>query len=141
MASHHGGAFELVGRGSDLAIRVRGPDPSACLASAVEGLAASLAEVGSGVERRRVPLRLAGDRPVELLVSLVQEAILLLDTEGLLAVGLVAATVDRGLSGELVVVDLDDVVVHGDPPKAATWHDARLDASEGRWEGSVTVDL
>ncbi|MDP8978004.1 MAG: archease, partial [Actinomycetota bacterium] len=137
MASDHGGAFELVERGSDLAIRVRGPDPPACLAAAVEGLAASLAEVGPGVGRRRVPLRVDGDRPVDLLVSLVEEVIGLLDAEGSLAVGLAAEPDDRGLRGELVLVDLDDVVVHGVPPKAATWHDARLDPVGGRWEGSV----
>lgn len=140
MASHDG-AFDIVGRGSDLAIRVRGRDPLVCLAAAVEGLAASVAEVRPGVERRRVPLRLPGDQPADMLVSLLDEVIALLDTEGLLAVGLADATLDRGLRGELEVVDLDGVVVHGDPPKAATWHDARLEPARGRWEGSVTIDV
>lgn len=141
MAAHHEGAFDIVGRGSDLAIRVRGRDPVACLAAAVEGLAASVAEVGPGVERRRVPLRLPGDQPAGLLVALLDEAIALLDAEGLLAVGLADAALDDGLRGELVLVDLGGVVVHGDSPKAATWHDARLEPVRGRWEGSVTIDL
>lgn len=141
MASRHDGAFDIVGRGSDLAIRVHGHDALACLVAAVEGLAASVAEVDPGVERRCVPLRLPGDQPADLLVSLLDEAIALLDTEGLLAVGLADATLDHGLRGDLVVVDLDEVVVHGDPPKAATWHDARLEPVRGRWEGSVTIDV
>lgn len=136
------GTYELVGRGSDLAIRVAGPDAAACLAAAVEGFAASLTDVEPTVSRRRTPLELEGQTPEDLLVGLVDEAILRLDTDGDLAVGLVDAVLTgEGLKGVLEVVDLDSVRVHGVAPKAATWHDVRLQQVGDAWQGQLMLDL
>ncbi|HWB72190.1 MAG TPA: archease [Egibacteraceae bacterium] len=136
------GRFELEGRGSDLAIRVYGPDLTACLAAAVEGLAASLADVGSDLARRRLPLEVDGDSPEDLLVGLVDEAILRLDADGDLPVGLTdVALTQRGLRGMLEVVDLAAARVHGVAPKAATWHEVRLEPVDNTWQGYLMLDL
>lgn len=135
-------AFELVGAGSDLLIRVRGVDELACLGAAVEAFAASLACVPPGVVVRRVAIGVAAADPEDLLIGVLDEAIVLLDTQRLLAVRLIDARIADGLlRGAFEAVELDAVDVHGAPPKAATWHGLRLAPADGHWEGAVMLDL
>ncbi len=142
MADSGGRAYQLVGRGSDLGILVTGPTPEACLTAAVEALAASLADVDPAAPRHRAPVALTGEGPAELLVALLDDAIVRLDVDGHLTVTLVDAQL-RGarLEGELELVELASVTVHGVAPKVATWHDLRLEPVGDRWEGEVTLDL
>jgi SHS2 domain-containing protein len=142
MVAAHEGRYELLGRGADLAIKVTGEDLRSCLQAAVEGFAAAVGQVASTAPRRRQAIHIEGDSPDELLVNLLDEAILRLDADGALAVGLTDVTVGAdGLRGRLELVDLAKVEVHGDPPKAATWHDASLERSGDAWRGQVMLDL
>jgi SHS2 domain-containing protein len=141
-SAERGGTYRIVGRGSDMAIEVTGPTAEACLAAAIEGFAAALAEVDPSVDRRREPITLPGAAPADLLVDLIDDAILRLDADGALAVGLTDAQVDDdGLRGALEIVNLADARVHGAAPKAATWHGARLERTSDGWEGHVMLDL
>lgn len=137
------GRYELTGRGADLEIDVAGPTPADCLAAAVEALAASLADVDATGEPRDEDVEVDADDLPGLLVRLVDELILRLDADGELAVGLTHVEVtDHTLRGRLQLVDLATVTVHGDAPKAATWHGVALEpAMEGDWHGRVMVDL
>lgn len=140
------GRFELTGRGADLEIDVAGPTAAACLAAAVEGLAASLTELTdltAAQKPRSEDVEVTGDDLAGVLVRLIDEVILRLDADGELAVGLTDAEVaDRTLRGRLQLVDLAAVTVHGEAPKAATWHGVALEpAAEGGWHGRVMVDL
>lgn len=94
------------------------------------------------IRRRRERITVQGDAPADVLVGLLDEAIMRLDADGALAVRLTDARLDdAGLHGVLDVVDLRAVHIHGAAPKAATWHGARLDRTHGRWEGAVMLDL
>lgn len=137
-----GGTHRIVGRGSDVAIEVDGPTLEACLAAAVEGFASALATVAPGAPRHQQPVSVPGDAPADLLVGLIDEAILLVDADGLLAVRLARPRLGgEGLRATLELVALDDVRVHGTPPKAATWHEARLAPTGDGWGGHVMLDL
>ena len=137
-----GGSYRIAGRGSDLGIDVSGPTAEACLKAAVAGFAAALAEVEPTVERTRRPVSVVGDAHTDLLVGLVDEAILRLDADGELAVGLTDVDISGdGLHAVLEVVDLAAARVHGAAPKAATWHDARLEPAGDHWDGHVMLDL
>lgn len=136
------GQHRLRERGSDLGIEVSGPDVVACLAAAVEGLAAAVADVGADAPRRRVPVAVTEHEPADLLVGVLEEVIVLLDTDGVLATHLVDARVDApGLRGVLEVVALDDVRVRGPAPKAVTWHEVSLEPADDGWQGAVMIDL
>ena len=134
--------FELVGRGSDLAITVAGPDAEGCLAAAVRGLAASLVEAPPREGRRRERVELQGNGPAELLLALMDEAIVRLDSDGELSVDAhhLRMIGDR-LEATLELVPLADLQVSGIPPKAATWHDLMLQPGDARWQGRVMLDL
>lgn len=136
------GRYRLSARGSDLGLDVAGPDVAACLTAAVEGLAAAVADVGQDVVRRRTPVELGEEHPADLLMGVLEEVIVLLDTDGVLAVSLVDVAVDGSdLRGDLEVVDLGAVDVRGPAPKAVTWHGIRLERAADGWEGTVMIDL
>ena len=133
--------FELAEYGSDLSLHVRGESVTACLDAALRGFASHIAAIWSGRATDGVPIDIAG-HPAELLVGILDEAIAALDIEGTLACGLGDAQVDdRGARGSLAAVALDALVLRGAPPKAATWHDARLEPTDGGWQGHVVLDL
>lgn len=138
----HQGRYRLVGRGGDLVIDVEGPDLMACLRAAVAGFAASIADVPAATVAAAVDLHVEGGSPEALLVNLLDEAIVLLDAGGQLTVG-VDGRVDAAgsLWATLRVVDLGAVEVHGEPPKAATWHDVDLRQEGDRWSGRIMLDL
>lgn len=136
------GTHRLVGRGSDRAIEVAGPDLGACLAAAVEGFAAGLVDLPVAAPTRHEPVAFEEAAPADLLVTLMDECIVRLDADGELVVGLEVDEADRGrLRGRLVVCDVADVEVRGIAPKAATWHDLRLGPAGEGWTGRVTIDL
>lgn len=134
--------YRLVGRGSDLGIEVQGGDEPACMQAAISGFGAFIAEVDETAARQRIAVEVSGASPAERLHALVDEAIWRLDAEGVLAIGLVDPVVEgEVLRGMLEVVSLGAVRVHGTPPKAATWHELRLEAGAEGWRGHVMLDL
>ncbi len=132
--------FALTEHGGDLDVAVWGPTPSACLDAALAALAAHVADVGDEQARERRPVEVTGP-PEALLVGLLDEAITLLDAEGLLACGFVGNVADGTLEGEVVAVSLEGLALLGAPPKAATWHGAGLVEEEDGWRGHVILDL
>jgi SHS2 domain-containing protein len=133
--------YEISGRGSDLAIAVTGRDACDCLDAALAGFAAALADVAGATERRE-DVAVGPGEPAELLLDLVDEAVLRLDAHGELAVGLADCALEHGvLRGRLRLVALAQVAVHGVAPKAATWHRLRLEPVDGGWAGEVMLDL
>lgn len=128
--------------GSDLRMEVGGPDLHACLAAAVAGFAAALAEVPGNAPQRRERLELTGADPTDLLVALVDELIYRLDADGELVAGLEQLDADpQHLRATAVLVPLAATRVHGVAPKAATWHGAELAEGPDGWRGQVTIDL
>ena len=121
---------------------VSGPTLEAWLAAAVAGLAAAVGDVDIAAPSRAAPITVRGDAPADLLVGLIDEAIMWLDADGELAVGLTGMRLDDdGFHGVFHLVALADVTVRRRSPKAATWHGARLASDAGRWTGHVMVDL
>jgi SHS2 domain-containing protein len=134
--------YELHGWGSDLAIEVSGADVAACCAAAIEGFAASFIDVPAGAARRSVAVTIEADEPAELLAELLEDAIVRLDARGEVVVGLTAGRLQDGaLHAELEIVPIADVTLVGAVPKAVTWHDRRLEQTDGGWCGHVVLDL
>jgi SHS2 domain-containing protein len=134
--------YELEGWGSDLGIEVSGPDPAACCAAAVQGLAASFIRARPDVDHQRVPVEVRGDTPADLLAGVIEEAVVRLDARGEVVLDLLDVAVEDGvLRGRFEVVALGDVDVTDAVPKAVTWHDLRLEKAAGGWSGHVVVDL
>lgn len=134
------GGFSLSEHGGDLDVAVWGPTLHSCLDAALAALATHVADVDDRQPRTRRPVDVAGP-PEALLVGLLDEAIALLDAEGLVACGFEGNVADAALEGEVVGVSLEGLELIGAPPKAATWHGACLVKSEDGWRGHVILDL
>jgi SHS2 domain-containing protein len=136
------GTYEIEARGADAGLRVAGADLGACLAAAVAGFAAMLVEGPVAAPTRREALAIDEASAPELLVALIDDLIVRLDTDGELAVALDVAEAANGrLRGRLELCALTDVAVHGVAPKAATWHDVRLEPGPDGWSGRIMIDL
>ena len=129
--------------GSDLRLEVWGPDLPACADAALRAFADHVADVPAAAPRHRRELELEATDPAALLVELVDEAIARIDIDGELACGFDGAVDERvpRLAGGLLTVDLASLSLLGAPPKAATWHRARLEWEGQGWRGAVLLDL
>lgn len=138
------GRYRLQGLGSDLRLDLAGPDQAACLAAAVRGFAEAVAGAAppDDLARQHAPLALDEDSAAALLLALVDELVLRLDADGLLACDLEVVDAREGtLRGRLALVELSALEPDGVAPKAATWHGLRLDPAAGGWEGTIVLDL
>lgn len=129
---------------ADLIVEAWGPELGPCLAEVVTGLVGSFADTTGAAVTARVPVKIppAGP-PEELVVSLCEEVLYLLDAKELVPVSAdLRADQDRGLEGELAMTSADDIEVIGAVPKAIARSDLRLDVDEaGQWWCRVTVDV
>ncbi len=127
---------------ADTAFEAWGPTRATCYAEAVRALVASFAEVSHAelVDRRLVDLGLATDE--DLLVDLLEEVIYLLDTRGLVPVGVrLCDSEDGGLRGQLELANVTSVQPSGAVPKAVTYHALQVEGSAAGWRCRVTVDV
>lgn len=122
---------------ADVRLEAWGPTLEACLDQAVGALAAVFVAVPADAPRVRVPVNLASGAPGERLVSLLEEALFIVDVEGLVPVHL---RVREG-AGEFEAVALADVDQVGSVPKAIARSDLEIAAAAGQWRAVVTVDV
>lgn len=125
----------------DATIDVTAADETACLRGAVQGLAAlagAPAESPSTGHGQRM-VAVDATEPVERLVALLNQLIVIVDVEGLVAVDADVAVGDRRVEAAVRLAPLDPAAVAA-PPKAATWHGAQSQPADGGWHARVVVD-
>lgn len=125
--------YRVVEHPSDVGFEAWAPSFDALLDAAVAALADI--ETGgvapSGTERR--PVVVDGE-PEDRLVRLLEECLILLDTEDWLAVGFA----DGALRGEPLSPDARAAGTH---VKAVTWHQLAVEQRADGWHATVFVDL
>lgn len=128
---------------ADLIVEAWGPNEAACLRAAVLGLVDAFADADPSAEPRWVPLQAEGDDAEGLLVSVLDEVVFLMDSEGLIPVDAVVTTGDDGRSarGSLGVVGLDRVTVRGSAPKAISYNGLRFAPDDDGFSCRFTVDV
>lgn len=112
-------------------------------AEALRGLGEELAADDDGPpagEPERRPLELVSSGPDTLLADLLNEALFLAETQGLLPVGAeVDSLVGGTLRGALVMVR--PAVPPRPVVKAATYHDLEVEDAGGSWRARVVLDV
>lgn len=109
---------------------------------AVRGLVEVFADVRGIGPSSTVPLVLSPDSSEELLVTLLEDVLYLLDAEDVVPVDVaIAAADDGGVAVEFFVVASDAVRQQGAIPKAIARHGLQLRPSAGHWRCRVTVDV
>lgn len=126
---------------ADVRIEAWGTSREACLAEAVRGLVECFADV-TGVHPTRtvrVPVGQATDE--DLLLSVLDEVIYLLDVSGEVVVDVQVDAADGGLDLRLAMAATDAVEITGAAPKAVALHGLRLAEGAAGWTALATVDV
>lgn len=128
---------------ADTIVEAWGPTPAACLEQVVLGLVGTFAEPVPGAGVSEVPFDLGSVNAGELPLALLDEVVYLLDTRGLVPVGVVFDDGERaGPTGRFLVVDVAAVEPVGAVPKAVARSDLVFERDRsGRWRCRVTVDV
>lgn len=133
---------------ADLRIEAWGPTREECIAEAVRGLVASVAEVSvaevSAANGQRVTERhLGGGSDADLLAAAIEEVIYGLDAAGEIPVAVtVRRAADGGIDLMLRVVDTASVEIIGAAPKGASLSGLTCaPTASGGWACAVTVDV
>jgi SHS2 domain-containing protein len=114
-----------------------------CVAEAVRALVSSFAEPGAQSGRRAAKRHVTGETDADLVAAAIEEVIYGLDTRGEIPVGVAARrAADGGIDLTLHLAGLDQVVITGAVPKAASLSGLRCGRDEsGRWSCAVTIDV
>jgi SHS2 domain-containing protein len=123
---------------ADLRLEAWAPTPDLCVAHAVQALVESFARVPDGVATQSQLVDLPIDSLDELLVSVLDEVVFLVDARGLVPIRSQVST-DGRVRFDLAPLDQTEIV--GATPKAVTWHDLRFERRDGGWWCAVTIDV
>lgn len=137
------GAFSTFGHAGDMGLSVRAPGRRELFAEALAGLMGLMVTGPREGEATWLPLSLSGRDLAELLVQTLNEAVYLLDGEGLIAVALeIAELGPTRLVGRLRAVPLDPGRhTLGDAVKAVTYHGASVVQTPAGWEARLVADM
>lgn len=127
---------------ADLIVSAWAPTVPECLAEAVSALVESFADVSGAAPEWTAPFTCPPGPDVELLVSVLDEVIYLLDVHDAVPVRAVLAEApDGGLVGGFDVVGRSAVRPAGPVPKAVTRHGLRIEHRSGLWRCTAIIDV
>ncbi len=127
---------------SDCIIEAWGPDRIACLTEVIYGLLDEFSERSDRPSSRTLPLAVGPGSDEDVLVSLLEEVIYVLDVFSVLPVRVhLGETEDGGLRGDMDVVPLEEARITGPVPKAVSYNGLSIAQLDGSWRCQVLVDL
>lgn len=127
---------------ADVVIEAWAPTRVGCYAEAVRGLVDTFADTSQVVVTESAPLRIEPASDEELLVTLLEEVIFLLDVLGMLPAGvLVDEAADGGLGGMLDLAPVNGAVLVGAVPKAVSRTGLTFGFDGELWTARATVDV
>jgi SHS2 domain-containing protein len=138
----HDRGHRALGHTADVLIEAWGPTRCACLEEAALGLVDTFADTGRAESVQRHRVTLGPDADEELLVSLLDEVIYVLDTSAMVPVSITLEDrADHGIDGWFDVVPAGDVEVTGALPKGVSRSDLVIETDERGWVCRVEIDV
>lgn len=127
---------------ADLRIEAWAPTRERCVAQAVAALVDSFVDVSGARPTASVAFRVdTGDSDENLLVSVLDEVIYRMDTDGQLPVDVEVSAVEGGLDVRFQLIDTDRLRPVGAVPKAVSLHELRFARTDDGWSCAVTLDV
>ena len=127
---------------TDRVLEAWGPDRATYLSEALLALVEIFAEVPDRATADVLALGAPADGAQDVLVSLLEEVIDVVDALGVVPVRFhLAEAEDGSLAGDMEVVPTSDVELVGPVPKGVSYHALEIAASDGGWRCRVLVDV
>ena len=127
---------------ADLIIEAWAVDRAACIAEAVTALSGSFADASAATSTGTLPVSFDAIDAGELLAAVLEEVIFLLETSGLVAVGVDLEDADDGsIDGTFLIVPLTSVTQIGPAPKGIARSDLLLTHGTHGWRAHAIVDV
>jgi len=127
---------------ADVIVEAWGDTVASCLEQAVLGMVEAFADVGAGAPIEDVPVDLAARDHGELLVTLLEEVIFLVEVSGRVPVAAHLELDDSGrLVGRFGTVAVGALDLTGAPPKGVSRSGLALEGAEDAWRAHVVVDV
>ncbi|GLX02743.1 archease [Microtetraspora sp. NBRC 16547] len=130
---------------ADIALEAWADSREECLAEAVLALVETFADFGEAVPDDSVMIALAEETDEELLVTLLDEVVYLVEVAGRVAVDVSVdertGVTEGQVEMRLATVPVETVVQVGALPKAVTLHGLRFGREAGMWHAHVVVDV
>jgi len=111
------------------------------VAEAVAALVDSFADVSAAPSTATGEFQVAPAADADMLVTVLDEVIYRMDTEGQLPVHTEVAASDAGLDVRFQMAGLDRLELVGAVPKAVSLHELRFGPNASGWSCSVTLDV
>jgi SHS2 domain-containing protein len=126
---------------ADARIEAWAPTREACVAEAVGALVDGFADLSAAPPAGTVEFRIGPAADPDLLVSVLDRVIYLMDTEGQLPAAAEVRPADGGLDVRLRMAEPDRGATFGAVPKAVSLHELRFDGGAAGWSCAVTLDV
>ena len=126
---------------ADARIEAWAPTRERCVAEAVAAMVDGFADLAGAQPAGTVEFRVGPATDPDLLVSVLDRVILLMDTEGRLPAATDVRAADDELDVRLRMAGPDRIETVGAVPKAVSLHELRFDGGAAGWSCAVTLDV
>lgn len=126
---------------ADVRIEAWAPTRERCVVEAVAAMVDSFADLSDRRPSATAGFRVDPGTDPDMLVSVLDEVIYLMDTTSQLPAEVDVTTVDDGFDVWMRMLDTDQVELVGAVPKAVSLHELRFESGAGDWSCSVTLDV
>lgn len=135
------GGYEILEHTADIGLRVRGESLKELFVEAARGLA-EIIGVWQPQNGKKKAITLEADDLGALLVDWLSEILYLHDARNALIGGVVVERIDEtGLAGSIVLVPMKEPPDEGIQVKAITYHQLKVERSEGEWRAEIYLDV
>ncbi|MGH2746881.1 MAG: archease [Actinomycetota bacterium] len=135
------GGYEILEHTADIGLRVRGESLEELFGEATRGLA-EIIGVWRPQDGEKREITLEADDVGALLVDWLSEILYLHDARDALIAGVLVERVDeKGIAGSVVLVPMKGPPDEGIQVKAITYHQLKVERSEGGWTAEIYLDV
>lgn len=126
---------------ADVQIEAWAPSAAACYEETVAAFLDIFTNTSGVSILSRLPFDVGPGDPQDLLVLLLEEALFVAETRGVVPVGAHVDVVGDRVVGTFSVAPVDDVELTGSIPKGISYHQLNFRPEHGRWHGLATIDV
>ncbi|HEX7096760.1 MAG TPA: archease [Acidimicrobiales bacterium] len=132
---------ELRPHTADVVIEAWGPDAAACYEEAAEAFVSIFVDVGSAAPNESVPFDVGPGCPEELLVLLLEEILMVVETNDAVPASVQVDRADDRVTGRFGLVPPEQADRTGPVPKGVSYSDLEFVTSDGRCRCRATIDV